>query len=433
MMSRTAKRTMSRHHAWWLLAALWLCACKPATDQPVAAPDQVTVTYWRHYKDTEEAAMLALIKRFEAKNPGVRVRLRTFPYDVYRTKVVATLSAGEGPDIINIHNSWIYGYVKSGLILPVPQDVLSKKEVANDFFPMMRSFTSLGTLYAVPVGAGNLGLFYNRALFREAGLDPDRPPRTWAELVTMAKKIARRDKRGKLVRAGACIGRPEGQGWNYFVEGVLRQAGVKLVDKDLRAVRWNNAAGVAALDWFTAFITRHKVYSVMLPEQLDTFRLGLAGMTVDGPFAMGVLKNMAPDLDYAVAPLPVGPSGVRANFGTAWGSAVTRRAALPVQRAAWSFVRYLSSYESMKFWCEKVGELPMRRRVLTDHAFVKRMGRLGPFLEQMEHSHASVKKDETEYRVAISEAMQEVLLKDAPPAEALDRAAKRINAMLARE
>ena len=96
MMSRTAKRTMSRHHAWWLLAALWLCACKPATDQPVAAPDQVTVTYWRHYKDTEEAAMLALIKRFEAKNPGVRVRLRTFPYDVYRTKVVATLSAGEG-------------------------------------------------------------------------------------------------------------------------------------------------------------------------------------------------------------------------------------------------------------------------------------------------------------------------------------------------
>ena len=430
----TAQRRMSRHHAWWLLLALWLCACRPTTEGPTAAsPGKVTVTYWRHYKETEEAAMLALIKRFEAKNPGVHVRLRTFPYDVYRTKVVATLSSGEGPDIINIHNSWTYGYVRSGLILPVPVTVLSKKEVATDFFPMMQSFTSLGTLYAVPVGAGNLGLFYNRALFREAGLDPDRPPRTWAELTTMAKKIARRDKSGKLVRAGACIGRPEGQGWNYFVEGVLRQAGVPLVDKDLRSVRWNTAAGVAALDWFTSFITRHRVYSIMLPEQLDTFRLGLAGMTVDGPFAMGQLKNLAPDLDYAVAPLPVGPLGIRANYGTAWGNAVTRRAPLPVQRAAWSFIRYVASYESMKYWCEKVGELPMRRRVLSDRAFVKRMGRLGPFLEQMEYSFASVKKDETEYRVAIAEAIQEVLLNDVPPAEALAGAAKRINAMLGRE
>ena len=414
-----------------------LPACRPAADpsshQIASESGKVTVTYWRHYKDTEEAAMLALIQRFEEQHPGVHVRLRTFPYDVYRTKVVATLSAGAGPDIINIHNSWTYGYVKSGLILPVPVEVLSKKELANEFFPMMRSFSSLGNYYAVPVGAGNLGLFYNRALFREAGLDPKRPPRTWDELVTMAKKIARRDASGKLVRAGACIGRPEGQGWNYLVEGVLRQAGVPLTAKDLRSVRWNTAAGVAALDWFTGFITRHEVYSVMLPEQLDTFRLGLSGMTVDGPFAMGQLKNLAPDLDYGVAVLPVGPKGIRANYGTAWGNAVTRKATPEVQKVAWKFIRFIASYESMKFWCEKVGELPMRRRVLRDREFIKRIGRLGPFLEQMEYSFASVKKDETEYRIAIAEAIQEVLLNDVPPARALDTAARRINTMLARE
>ena len=415
---------------------LLLTACRPTDETaktPAAAPGQVTVTYWRHYKDTEEAAMLALIQRFEASHPGVNVRLRTFPYDVYRTKVVATLSSGEGPDIINIHNSWIYGYVKSGLILPVPTEVLSKEELASEFFPMMRSFSSLGNTYAVPVGAGNLALYYNRALFRQAGLDPTRPPRTWAELVTMAKKIARKDKNGKLVRAGACIGRPEGQGWNYFVEGVLPQAGVPLTATDLRSVRWNNAAGAAALDWFTGFITRHEVYSVMLPEQLDTFRLGLSGMTVDGPFAMGQIKNLAPDLDYGVAVLPVGPRGIRANYGTAWGNAVTRRASLPVREAAWTFIRYITSYDSMKSWCEKVGELPMRRRVLSDRAFIKRIGRLEPFLKQMEYSHASVKKDETEYRIAIAEAIQEVLLNDVPPARALDTAARRINTMLARE
>ena len=406
----------------WLFFPMLLAippACRPTGDPstPAAAPGKVTVTYWRHYKDTEEAAMLALIQRFEARHPGVHVRLRTFPYDVYRTKVVATLSAGEGPDIINIHNSWIYGYVKSGLILPVPSRVLSQKELDSDFFPMMRSFSSLGNYYAVPVGAGNLGLYYNRALFRDAGLDPDRPPRTWDELVVMSKKIARKDKGGKLVRAGACIGRPEGQGWNYFVEGVLRQAGVPLTAKDLRSVAWNNAAGVAALDWFTGFITRHEVYSVMLPEQLDTFRLGLAGMTVDGPFAV----------------LPVGPRGIRANYGTAWGNAVTRKATPAVQKAAWTFIRYIASYESMKYWCEKVGELPMRRRVLEDHAFIKRIGRLEPFLKQMEYSFASVKKDETEYRIAIAEAIQQVLLNDVPPAKALDTAARRINTMMARE
>ena len=431
--TKTAPRSPAR--LLWVLALLLLPSCRGGKEQGAevaAEPGRVTVTYWRHYKDTEEAAMKALIRRFEERHPGVRVVLRTFPYDVYRTKVVATLSAGEGPDIINIHNSWIYGYVRSGLILPVPPEVLDRRQLKRDFFPMMSSFTSLGTPYAVPLGAGNLALYYNRTLFRQAGLDPDRPPRTWDELAAMAGKIAlRRD--GRLVRAGACIGRPEGQGWNYLVEGVMRQAGVSLISPDLRSVGWNNPAGVAALDWFTSFITRQQVYSVMLPEQLDTFRLGLAGMTVDGPFAMGQLKNMAPDLDYGIAPLPVGPKKIRANHGSAWGNAVTRKATVEVQKAAWSFIRYIASYDTMKIWCEKVGELPMRRRVLSDRVFIARVGRLQPFLEQMEYSHASVKKDETEYRVAISEAIQQVLLNHMPPARALDQAARRINTMLERE
>jgi multiple sugar transport system substrate-binding protein len=412
--------------------ALALLGCGNPTS--LHGDDGVTVTYWRHHNDTECEAMGALIERFEAANPGVTVDLRTYPFGVYKTKVVATLTAGEGPDIINIHNSWAYGYVDSGLIEPVPGELFEPDELDERFFDLARAFSLHGVYYAVPTGGANLALFYNRTLLDAGGLQP---PRTWSELEAAAGALARRDRHGRLVQAGASIGRGDGQGWNLLVDGLLPQAGVQLLEDDARSVAWNTPAGAQTLRWFTDFAHGPDApNSVLFPLPHDAFRLGISAMIIDGSWRIGALRSEAPDLDYGTAPIPLADgSDTPATYGTAWGSAVTRQASGEVRDAAWRFVQFLTEYESMTYWSEHTGELPMRTRVLDDTAFRARLdeatgGRMAPFLDQMPHARASLKKDETAYKRAIVDAIDRVLLRDEDPAEALADAAAQVDAML---
>ena len=394
---------------------------------------EVVVTYWRHEHEPATRAMNELIDRFHARNRDVRVVLRTYPYSVFTTKVVAAITAGEGPDIVNIHGSWAYGQIQSGLLQRVPESVLSAREIEQELFPLVRAFERDGAYYALPIGAGNLALFYNKALFRRAGLDPRRPPRTWSELRQMAERLTRRDEHGRLVQAGASIGRAQGSGWNYFVDVVLPQAGAGALAPDERRVAWNTERGVRALRWYTGFIKTHEVNTVLFPDDFDAFRLGLSAMMISGNWDVAGLERVAPDLDLGVAPLPASDDGVRASWATAWGNAVTKNATGRRRDAAWAFVRFLMTEESMKLWWERTGELPVRAHIVEDPAFVARLGPHQAFVAQMPYSQASLKKDEGEYMAAITEAIEQVLLNDMDPREALDRAARRVDRMLARQ
>ncbi len=418
-----------------LLLTLFVPGCGPGGDSATDADAEVVVTYWRHYNEVEVTTLGALVERFEANHPGVRVQVETFPFNVYMTKVVATLTAGLGPDVVNLHNSWIHDYVDSGLIEPVPDGLFEDGELEEEFFPLMASFARHGVTYGVPMGGGNLGLYYHRGMLAEAGLEP---PRTWSELELAARQLARRDDHGRLVRAGASLGEGDGQGWNTLVDALFAQRGVGRLAADGRAVAWDTPEGAEVLAWYTGFAHGADApNSVMFPKPNEAFRLELSAMIIDGNWRIGVLQTEAPDLDYGTAPIPVADGGVPATYGTAWGHAVTRRADGPVRDAAWELVHFLAEYDNMVAWSEGTGELPMRRRVLDDGDYETRMAgltsdRIQPFLEQMPFAQASLKKDEGTYKAAMVEAIDRVLLQDEEPAEALHSAAERVDAMLER-
>jgi len=394
---------------------------------------KVTLTYWRHHEGNEVETIKTLIDRFQKLHPHVKIDLLTFPYNVYTTKLVASLSTGEGPDIINIHNSWAYGYIKAGLILRVPSDIVSSQEFQRDFFPMMESFSRHGVYYGIPIGGSNLALFYNKDMFTAAGLEPQHPPATWDELAVMAETMTRREPSGRLTQAGAALGMPDGQGWNYFVEGVLRQNGAGIISDDLRKVLWDSPEGVEALDWYVGFITRRKINSHLLPRDFDSFRLGLSGIMIGGGWNVGQIRKRAPNLNVGTALLPVSPKGIRATYGTFWGNAVTRKTPFEAQKWAWEFIKFMTTYENMKYWSQRTGELPMRRDVLKDEQLKKADPLLGPFIEQLPYSYSSIKKDETTYMWAVSEAMEQMVYNGMDAATALQRAAVTINKMLERE
>jgi multiple sugar transport system substrate-binding protein len=393
----------------------------------LASAEPTTVVYWRHHYGPEITAMEELIERFEAEQPDIRIDLQTFPYNVYTTKVAAALSAGSGPHIVNLHNSWAHGWIQGGRLQPLPQDRFSDAELRARLFPLAASFTADGRWYGIPLGAANLALFYNRRMFAEKDL---LPPRTWSELEAAARALTIRDRRGRLLQAGASIGGAEGGAWNFFLEGILRQGGVDILAADETHVLWNTPRGAEALRWYTSFITDLKVNSELFPGTFDAFRLELSAMMVTGSWSLSALARDAPDLDFGTAVLPSSDDGRRATYGTLWSTCATNRAKGAVRDAAMTFLAFLAKYETSRWWSEQTGELPVHQQVLDDSAFRAEHPELEPFLAQMPYSYSSLKKDESVYMDAIIEAIQQVVLRDMDPAEALNRAAETVDAML---
>lgn len=170
-------RRMTRRSA---LQAAGLAMLVPASPRAQAAP--VRIEYWRSYFKERVTAMDQLIRRFQAANPGIAVQQTTFPYTQYRTKVAAAIPAGEGPDLVQLYYGWLRDYRRAKLISPLPADAFPPAEIERDFYPMVRQMRQDGAYYALPTAVRSMGLFTNRRLMREAGLDPDKPPATWKNI-----------------------------------------------------------------------------------------------------------------------------------------------------------------------------------------------------------------------------------------------------------
>ncbi|QAY66326.1 extracellular solute-binding protein [Paenibacillus protaetiae] len=188
--------------------------------------DKVTITYWQYSYPSKITAIKKLIEDFEAQNPNIKVVAQDFPYDQYNQKVAAAVNAKKGPEILNLYYGWIPQYVQQGYLQPIPQDLMSTKDIDNYYIPMVRDSKLDGQYYAIPTAVRSLALFYNKDLFRKAGLDPEAPPKTWDELIKDAQKMTVYDN-GTLTQEGFA---PDvsGQGFHVFEEILLRQWGLPL-------------------------------------------------------------------------------------------------------------------------------------------------------------------------------------------------------------
>ncbi|MDY0393360.1 extracellular solute-binding protein [Virgibacillus halophilus] len=134
------------------------------------------ITYWQYTFDSKVKEMKSLIEKFEKENPDIEVVAQDFPYDQYNDKLAAAMHAGKGPDIVNLYYGWIPDYVKQDFIQPIPEDFMSNKEIEDYYIPMIQSQQIDGKYYTLPIAVRSLALFWNKELFKEAGLDPQKPP-----------------------------------------------------------------------------------------------------------------------------------------------------------------------------------------------------------------------------------------------------------------
>ena len=157
----------------------------------------------------------------------------------------------------------------------------SAVEIESEFFPIVQQMKIDGKYYALPTAVRSLALFWNKTLFKEAGLDPERPPATLDELVDYAKKLTKRSPNGDLLQAGLTIDMG-GQDHHWLREVLIRQFGGAPYSADKKTVTYNTDAGVAATQWYIDLAAKQKVGQIgFLTDGVTAFRSGKAGMTIE--------------------------------------------------------------------------------------------------------------------------------------------------------
>ncbi|HWL17616.1 MAG TPA: extracellular solute-binding protein, partial [Opitutus sp.] len=164
-----------------------LLACGAAL---TAAPARVVVDYWEKWGGFEAEAMQAIIDDFNRSQDRIEVRFLTIsPIDV---KLMLAASGGNPPDLAGLWEYNIPDFADKGALLPLDQQLARAGLGAEHYVPAYWELgRHRGFTWGLPSTPGCVALYYNKRLFREAGLDPDQPPRTLAELEAMSRRLTR--------------------------------------------------------------------------------------------------------------------------------------------------------------------------------------------------------------------------------------------------
>jgi ABC-type glycerol-3-phosphate transport system substrate-binding protein len=222
-----------------------------------------------------------------------------------------------------------------------------------------------GASYVYPFETLTHALYYNKQLFAQVGLDPAKPPRTFADFREAARRLAKRDGSGQLVQPGFV-----GNNRLLYIGNFVYNAGGRILTEDeygdLRkpyALSLGDAPALAALQ------LHHDVYTTDRAADVTVapgFQTGTVGMVVTLPTVLPAIAREAPALEFGVAPLPTQGSGPATHqmTGWSWGGSPASKA----KDAAWAFLVWMNTKENVLAQVTALGSLSAHKAVLADPA-----------------------------------------------------------------
>jgi len=368
-----------------LAIALLLPACRGAKPQ-----EQKVLRVWITWGDNP-AQLQALFNRYgEANNVRVEV---TAP--VEEERILTALSGSNPPDVLVLSGGdLVKSYAKQGLVEPLNKWIEATGIDLNDIFEApLNQCNANGTYLCLPWGTDIYALFWNKDLFEEAGLDPERPPQTMEELVEFADRLTIRNPDGTLAQIGFI---PDFS-WSHL-DLYARMFGGFWYNEDGTELTLNSQPVIDALLWEQQFYTRYGPDNVlafasalggyMSPDQ--GFYAGRVAMMVDGEWQVGpnFISHFRPELNYGVAPFPP-PAAHPERAGTAvvQGTVALIPSGVKDKEAAARLLAWMMSPEIVAEEMVANSNLPTSRIAAQDPRFAQ-IPNFDVFLKLMGHPNA---------------------------------------------
>lgn len=322
-----------------------------------AEKSRVQLTYWEKWTGAEAEAMQAVVDEFNASQDGIWVNFVSMA-QIDRKLIVAT-AGGDPPDIAGIWLPQIASFADRGALLPLDDFMREDADRAGDgvdvflerYVPVYAAMcrTPGGPVYALPTTPSVVALHWNKTLFREAGLDPERPPRTRKELDEMARRLTRTDPvTGAITQAGFL---PQEPGWWMWANPLW--FGGSFLDADGEVSIGHDPANVASLRWLRSYTEEYGVDALQqftsgfgtFGSPQSAFFDGKVAMVLQGVWLNNYIRQFSPGLDYGVAPWPAVDEAAANGppFALAEADMIVIPTGAKHPREAWEFIKHLSS------------------------------------------------------------------------------------------
>jgi sn-glycerol 3-phosphate transport system substrate-binding protein len=346
-----------------LLACLLLVALAGGASPAVAqAPVELAFYYPVAVGGPVTKIIDGLAADFQKENPGIHVKpIYAGTYQETIVKVLTALKSGEPPQMSVLLSTDMFTLIDEDAILPFDDMATGAEDRAwlKSFFPafMLNSQTG-GKTWGIPFQRSTIVLYWNKEAFKEAGLDPNKPPTTWPEQVEYARKLTKRDGAGNVSQWGLEV---PSSGFPYWLfQGFTTQNDVLLMNQAGNETYYDKPAVVEALQYWMDLSAKHKVMPTGIIEwgttPKDFFERKTAMMwTTTGNLTN--VKNNA-KFDFGVAMLP---SGKRRGSPTGGGNFHIFKKSTPAQQAAsLKFIKWITSPQRAAQWGIDTGYVAVR-------------------------------------------------------------------------
>ncbi len=296
---------------------------------------------------------------FMKANPDIAIKpIYSGGYVDTLTKAVTATKAGNGPQMALLLAVDAYSLVDDDLIVPFDTEAADNKAWLASFYPaFMRNGQIDGHTWGIPFQRSTIVLYYNKDAFRDAGLDPEKPPATWAEHAEFARKLTKRDG-DRVTRWGVQI---PGTGFTYWLyQGLVAEAGAELANANGTKVDFTDPACVEALQYWIDLDRVQHAHPPGIVEWGTTPRDFLEGKVAMIWTTTGNLSNIKANakFPFGVAMLP---AQKRRGSPTGGGNFHMFKSATPAQRAAsLRFLQWLTTPERAAQWSIDTGYVAVR-------------------------------------------------------------------------
>lgn len=399
------------------IACLGAAGCRDRSQVSDATP----LRFWNGFSGPDGATMKKIVDSYNQEHPDAKFEMQIIPWATYYDKVTLGMAFGGAPDVFILQVSRLPQYADAGALEPIGDMVKASGLGPNDFVktPYESGFWK-GTQYALPLDCWPLTMYYNRQMFRDAGIE--KPPTNLAEFLDAAHKLTKRDATGKVTQYGFELAEIHNNLINF-----LDQHGANIIDENGKRSLLDSPESLEAVNQLKSFIDKERIMPAPAGVNAwDDFRAGRAAMVFQGIYMIADLQKSG--LDFGAAPVPIlGPKKA------VWGGShmLCIPVGLPSARRAkaFAFIKYLSDH-SLR-WAG-AGQCPVRTTVLDSPEFQRLDGQYQAS-KQLGYVQYEPQSPVIGQVMSFADASWEaILMNGEPPESTYQTATRRIESVLER-
>jgi sn-glycerol 3-phosphate transport system substrate-binding protein len=299
---------------------------------------------------------------FEKENPNIKLKpIYSGSYQESIAKALTAVKSGEPPVTSILLSTDMYTLIDEDAIVPFDELVKTADDQAwlKSFYPgFMENSQTGGKTWGIPFQRSTVVLYYNKDAFKEAGLDPNKPPANWKEMTDYAQKLTKRDASGKVTQWGVQI---PSSGFPYWLfQGLAIENGVNLMNAAGTETYYDKPEVIEALQFWVDLVNKYKVHPEGIVEwgttPKDFFERKVAMVWT----TTGNLTNIRTNakFDFGVAMLP---ANKRRGSPTGGGNFYVFKKSTPAQReAAFKFIKWVTQPSRAAQWGIDTGYVAVR-------------------------------------------------------------------------